>query len=99
MRGHLTEKADVFSFGVLALEVVAGRPNADPTLVPDQVYLLDWVLLLSLCAALVSIFFFTSFFVCISWSMLDVMNTTVLAGIQKYLGIAKNALRFCRPSF
>jgi hypothetical protein len=65
MRGHLTEKADVFSFGVLALEVVAGRPNADPTLVPDQVYLLDWVLLLSLCAALVSIFFFLLLFLCV----------------------------------
>lgn len=43
MRGHLTEKTDVFAFGVLALEVVAGRPNADSTLEPDQIYLLDWV--------------------------------------------------------
>jgi serine/threonine protein kinase len=43
MRGHLTEKVDVFAFGVLALEVVAGRPNADSKLKPDQVYLLDWV--------------------------------------------------------
>ncbi|XP_078175809.1 putative LRR receptor-like serine/threonine-protein kinase At1g56130 [Carex rostrata] len=42
MRGHLTEKTDVFAFGVLALEVVAGRPNADSTLEPDQIYLLDW---------------------------------------------------------
>ncbi|KAF3776303.1 hypothetical protein EJ110_NYTH48606 [Nymphaea thermarum] len=32
MRGHLTEKADVFGFGVLALEVISGRPNADNTL-------------------------------------------------------------------
>jgi hypothetical protein len=43
MRGHLTEKIDVFAFGILALEVVAGRPNADSKLEPDQVYLLDWV--------------------------------------------------------
>ncbi|KAJ8532663.1 hypothetical protein K7X08_012586 [Anisodus acutangulus] len=27
MRGHLTEKADVFSFGVVALEIVSGRPT------------------------------------------------------------------------
>jgi hypothetical protein len=44
MRGHLTEKSDVFSFGVLALEIVAGRPNADTLLPQDQVYLLEWVL-------------------------------------------------------
>ncbi|KAJ4815993.1 Leucine-rich repeat transmembrane protein kinase [Rhynchospora pubera] len=42
MRGHLTEKTDVFAFGVLALEVVAGRSNSDSNLEPDQVYLLDW---------------------------------------------------------
>ncbi|KAI6699955.1 hypothetical protein NL676_014279 [Syzygium grande] len=27
MRGHLTEKADVFAFGVVALEIVGGKPN------------------------------------------------------------------------
>jgi hypothetical protein len=48
MRGHLTEKTDVFAFGVLALEVVAGRANADSNLEPDQVYLLDWVFTISL---------------------------------------------------
>nr|KJB69989.1 hypothetical protein B456_011G052400 [Gossypium raimondii] len=31
MRGHLTEKADVFGFGVVALEILSGRPNADNT--------------------------------------------------------------------
>jgi Protein tyrosine and serine/threonine kinase len=44
MRGHLTEKSDVFAFGVVALEAVAGRPNSDQTLRPDQMYLLEWVL-------------------------------------------------------
>ena len=44
MWGHLTEKTDVFAFGVVALEVVAGRPNSDPTLGPDKIYLLEWVL-------------------------------------------------------
>ncbi|XP_057843961.2 probable LRR receptor-like serine/threonine-protein kinase At1g56130 isoform X2 [Cryptomeria japonica] len=42
MRGHLTEKADVFSFGVVALEVVSGRSNTDTTLPQNSVYLLEW---------------------------------------------------------
>ena len=44
MRGHLTEKTDVFAFGVVALEIVTGRSNSDPKLKPDQIYLLEWVL-------------------------------------------------------
>ncbi|XP_059444959.1 probable LRR receptor-like serine/threonine-protein kinase At1g56140 [Corylus avellana] len=42
MRGHLTEKADVFAFGVVALEIVSGRPNADSSLEEEKVYLLEW---------------------------------------------------------
>ncbi|XWS12267.1 hypothetical protein CRYUN_Cryun37aG0074800 [Craigia yunnanensis] len=42
MRGHLTEKADVFSFGVVALEIVSGRPNSDNSLENDRIYLLEW---------------------------------------------------------
>ncbi|XVF27188.1 hypothetical protein REPUB_Repub14bG0085300 [Reevesia pubescens] len=42
MRGHLTEKADVFGFGVVALEIVSGRPNSDHTLENDRIYLLEW---------------------------------------------------------
>lgn len=43
MRGHLTEKADIFGFGVVALEVVCGRRNANESLEPEKVYLLEWV--------------------------------------------------------
>lgn len=43
MRGHLTEKVDVFAFGVVALELVSGRSNCDASLGREQVYLLDWV--------------------------------------------------------
>jgi serine/threonine protein kinase len=32
MRGHLTEKVDVFSFGVVSLELVSGRRNTDTSL-------------------------------------------------------------------
>ncbi|KAK4253502.1 hypothetical protein QN277_010166 [Acacia crassicarpa] len=41
MRGHLTEKADVFSFGVLALEIVSRRPNSDSNLEGEKIYLLE----------------------------------------------------------
>lgn len=43
MRGHLTEKADVFAFGVVALELVSGRSNSDPSLEEEKIYLLEWV--------------------------------------------------------
>ncbi|XP_068656009.1 probable LRR receptor-like serine/threonine-protein kinase At1g56140 [Aristolochia californica] len=42
MRGHLTEKADVFSFGVVALEIVSGIPNSGKRLEKDKAYLLEW---------------------------------------------------------
>lgn len=42
MRGHLTEKVDVFGFGVVALEIVSGRPNSDSSLDGKRMYLLEW---------------------------------------------------------
>ncbi|KAI3510093.1 hypothetical protein L1887_25620 [Cichorium endivia] len=42
MRGHLTEKADVFAFGVVALEIISGRSNSDSNLEDEKIYLLDW---------------------------------------------------------
>ncbi|KAG6642583.1 hypothetical protein CIPAW_09G150200 [Carya illinoinensis] len=42
MRGHLTEKADVFGFGVVALEILSGRPNSDNSLDAEKIYLLEW---------------------------------------------------------
>eukprot|EP01018_Ginkgo_biloba_P032947 Gb_25562 [translate_table: standard] len=46
MRGHLTEKADVFSFGIVALEVVSGKANMDPAIPINTVYILDWASIL-----------------------------------------------------
>ncbi|XP_031260474.1 probable LRR receptor-like serine/threonine-protein kinase At1g56140 [Pistacia vera] len=42
MRGYLTEKTDVFAFGIVILEVVSGRPNSDSSLEEEKMYLLDW---------------------------------------------------------
>lgn len=43
IRGQLTEKADVFGFGIVALEVIYGRMNTDHSMGPDKTYLLEWV--------------------------------------------------------
>ncbi|XP_024517325.1 cysteine-rich receptor-like protein kinase 15 [Selaginella moellendorffii] len=40
--GHLSEKADVFTFGVVVLETLAGRKNRDVTLPGPEQYLLEW---------------------------------------------------------
>ncbi|XP_062115780.1 probable LRR receptor-like serine/threonine-protein kinase At1g56140 isoform X1 [Humulus lupulus] len=42
MLGHLTEKTDVFAFGVVALEILTGRPNSDSSLDAEKIYLLEW---------------------------------------------------------
>jgi hypothetical protein len=38
--GQLTEKIDVFSFGVVVLKVISGRKNIDYNLLTNDVYLL-----------------------------------------------------------
>uniref|UniRef100_A0A1J3I779 non-specific serine/threonine protein kinase n=2 Tax=Noccaea caerulescens TaxID=107243 RepID=A0A1J3I779_NOCCA len=42
MRGHLTEKTDVYAFGVVALELISGRKNSDVKLEDERKYLLEW---------------------------------------------------------
>ncbi|KAI5076877.1 hypothetical protein GOP47_0008942 [Adiantum capillus-veneris] len=44
--GKATDKADVYSFGVLALEVACGRRVLDGSLQPQEMQLLDWAWLL-----------------------------------------------------
>ena len=41
--GRLSEKVDIYSFGVVLLEVVSGRKNIDPNVSPDKTYLPRWV--------------------------------------------------------
>ncbi|XP_024987464.1 probable LRR receptor-like serine/threonine-protein kinase At1g07650 [Cynara cardunculus var. scolymus] len=46
MRGYLTPKADVYSFGIVALETVSGKSNTNYRPKEDFVYLLDWAYVL-----------------------------------------------------
>lgn len=38
LHGELSEKADVYSFGVLLLEIVTGKRNRDLSMPEDEVY-------------------------------------------------------------
>ncbi|CAH8299185.1 unnamed protein product [Eruca vesicaria subsp. sativa] len=44
--GELTEKADVFSFGVVAMEIVSGKSNMKQTESSDHIWLMNWALTL-----------------------------------------------------
>ncbi|KAK2422653.1 putative leucine-rich repeat receptor serine/threonine-protein kinase [Trifolium repens] len=46
MHGYLTDKADVYSFGIVALEIVSGRSNTMHRSMEEAFYLLDWAHLL-----------------------------------------------------
>ncbi|KAI8005857.1 putative LRR receptor-like serine/threonine-protein kinase [Camellia lanceoleosa] len=46
MRGYLTDKADVYSFGIVALEIVTGKSNTNYRPREEFVYLLDWAYVL-----------------------------------------------------
>ncbi|KAI3695255.1 hypothetical protein L1987_78249 [Smallanthus sonchifolius] len=43
IRGQLTRKADMYSFGILLLEIVSGRPNQNRRLPIEEQYLLERV--------------------------------------------------------
>ncbi|KAL8087895.1 hypothetical protein AgCh_037873 [Apium graveolens] len=43
MRGTLTDKADVYSFGIVALEIVSGMSNTSSRSEQETLYLLDWI--------------------------------------------------------
>ena len=44
MPGYLTNKADVYSFGIVALEIASGRSNITYRLKEECIYRLDWVI-------------------------------------------------------
>lgn len=41
--GHLTVKADIYSFGIVLLELITGRKAYDETKPPSQRMLIHWV--------------------------------------------------------
>ncbi|KAL3690284.1 hypothetical protein R1sor_016593 [Riccia sorocarpa] len=41
-QGFITEKLDVFSYGILLLEIVSGRNCIDPSALADEYYLRSW---------------------------------------------------------
>lgn len=43
LRGYLSVKTDVFSYGVLVLEIISGRKNQDMRLGPEKADLLSYV--------------------------------------------------------
>ncbi|CDO96888.1 unnamed protein product [Coffea canephora] len=53
--GYLTYKADVYSFGIVALEIVAGKSNMSYRPSEDYVCLLDWALVLQQRGSLVEL--------------------------------------------
>ena len=43
-QGYLTDKADVYRFGIVALEIVSGRRSTTYRPKEECIYLLDWVI-------------------------------------------------------
>jgi hypothetical protein len=43
LHGQLSDKVDVYNFGILLLEIISGKKNQDPTQYEDEIYLLTWV--------------------------------------------------------
>jgi hypothetical protein len=50
MHGYLTDKADVYSFGIVALEILHGSNNTILRQKEEAFHLLDWVSILVLCS-------------------------------------------------
>ena len=43
-QGYLTDKADVYRFGIVALEIVSGRRNTTYRPKEECIHLLDWLI-------------------------------------------------------
>jgi len=43
LKGHVSTALDVYSFGILVLEIVSGRKNIDLQKPSEEIYLREWV--------------------------------------------------------
>lgn len=59
MRGYLSVKADVFSYGVLVLEIVGGRENQNKQLGPPKADLLNYVSFQRITSSVGNAFYFS----------------------------------------
>lgn len=44
LHGHLSEKVDTYSFGIVVLEIISGRKSSDVQVEPTTEYLLEQVI-------------------------------------------------------
>ena len=54
--GHVSTKLDVYSFGVLVLEVISGRRCIDWSKAPDEQILSEWVCIIHVIKPLNDVF-------------------------------------------
>lgn len=45
-KGHISDKSDVYSFVVVVLEVVHGKSNTASRPDSEEIYFVDWVIIL-----------------------------------------------------
>jgi hypothetical protein len=76
MRGHVTEKIDVFAFGIVVLETLAGRPNYYTTEDQKKIYIFEWVSSMSASQLQYSMY---------SLNLKSNSPTTVLAYVSAYV--------------
>ena len=55
--GHVSTKLDVYSFGMLVLEVISGRRCIDGRKPPDEQILSKWVCIIHAIKALIDVLF------------------------------------------
>lgn len=69
IHGHISTALDVFSFGIVILEIISGRKNVDNQKSSEEVYLRDWVCTYNLTFIYINELDFIYLFICCSFSI------------------------------